>query len=287
MSDTTTTDKQTTTLNRQWLVKMIIFMVVLVGFGCWGLLDAMVIYPARGLEDASFKQKLYLETAQGAGRLSDASIPDPQARLGVLAARRDALEGSLSKAAGLQAQAVGDSPQSQQAAAELRRLQPDLVEALALRWLDALQVVGKLEPARTTMAAPADDLKRLSERWKTAVQPKPLAAYDLPLQWAFAAIGLIGGIYILLFVIFPAKRTVFTWEPGTQRLTLPGSKSITPSDIVEFDKRKWDKFFVTLSLRDGSSIKLDLLKHAKLEEWVLEMERTATPSEPASPAISA
>jgi hypothetical protein len=264
--------KQTTTLNRQWLVKMFIFMIVLIGFGCWGLLDAMVIYPARGHEDAGFKQKLYLEAAQAAGRLSDASIPDPRARLGVLAARRDALEAAVGKAASLQAQAAGDSSQAQQAAAELRRLQPDLV--------------GALDPARTTMAAPADDLKRLSDRWKTAVQPKPLAAYDLPLQWAFAAIGLIGGVYILLLVIVPASRTVFTWEPGPQRLTLPGGRSITPTDIIEFDKRKWDKFFVTLTLRDGSHVKLDLLKHARLEEWVLEMERSATPGE-AAPAAAA
>lgn len=282
MADAPTLQK--TTLHKPWLVKMLIFLAVLVIFGCWGLLDALVIYPARGYEDASYKQRLYLDAAQSANRLSDASIPDPKARHAVLAAKRAELDAALSRAAALQAEAAGTTARAQQAAADLRRLQPDIADALALRWLDSLDRVSGLDPARTTMKDPAADLARLNERWKTAVQPKPLDLFDLPMQWAFAALGLGGAVYMLLFVLLPAKRTVFTFDPDARRLTLPSGQSLAPADIAEFDKRKWDKFFVSLRLKDGSTVKLDLLRHAKLEDWILDMERAANPDAAADAA---
>ncbi|MGH7132453.1 MAG: hypothetical protein ACREJO_10960, partial [Phycisphaerales bacterium] len=72
----------------------------------------------------------------------------------------------------------------------------------------------------------------------------------------------------------------------------PDGKTIVPADIAEFDKRKWDKFYVTINLKGGEARKLDLLRYVPLEEWVLAMERTAfpetaPPEEPATPADGA
>lgn len=273
---------ESTTLNRQWLVKMLIPMVVLGVLGGWGLFDAMYAYPKRGMEDASYQQKLYLESAQEAGKLSkgEASIPDPQARLGVLAAKRDELNKSADAASRLQAQASGAGADAQQAAAQLRRLRGDLMDAAALRWLDSLAVVGRLDKTLTDMTDPATELKSLSEKWKTTSQPKPLSQFDLPLQWVITLVGFGGLAYMLFVVLLPSRRRVYQWDPVEKRLFLPGGKNVTPADIAEFDKRKWDKFFVFLHLKDtvgGGVEKLDLLKHTKLEGWVLEMERIAFP----------
>ena len=43
----------TTRLNKPWLLKTLISAVVLVGFGLYGLYDATVAYPARGMRFAS------------------------------------------------------------------------------------------------------------------------------------------------------------------------------------------------------------------------------------------
>ena len=52
-----------TSISRNWLIKMAVFLIALLGFGTWGLVDALVIYPRKGLEDASFKLKNYLQAA--------------------------------------------------------------------------------------------------------------------------------------------------------------------------------------------------------------------------------
>ena len=62
-----------------------------------------------------------------------------------------------------------------------------------------------------------------------------------------------------------------------------------PEDITDFDKRKWDKFLVTLSIRDGhptmpgKKLTLDTYMHNELEPWILEMERVG----PTAKAIAA
>ena len=80
-----------------------------------------------------------------------------------------------------------------------------------------------------------------------------------------------------LFVRVSAKK--YRWSPDTRTLTLPGGKTIAPAQIAEVDKRKWDKFFVTLRLNESSpeprEVKLDLLRFTPLEAWVLEMEKHA------------
>lgn len=271
---------ETTTLNRKWAAKIIIVMVVVFGFGMWALLDALVIYPRRGLEDASYKQWRYLERAQRSGVLNTASIVDPAPRQGTLAARRAELSKAMADAVRYESLAGGSSPESRQAGIELRKIEPLLVDAAALEWLDSLRTVGRLDKNITTMPQPGQTLTELQTKWRSAPQPKALAPYDLPLQW-FLVIGCVGATaYMLLFVLVPAMRAVYTWDPGEKRLTLPGGKSLVPGDIAEFDKRKWDKFFIFLHLKDsagGGQLKLDLLRHAKLEGWILEMEHAAFP----------
>ncbi len=66
-------------------------------------------------------------------------------------------------------------------------------------------------------------------------------------------------------------------------LGLPGGHSLTPADLTDVDKRKWDKFFVSLVVKPGHAtlggkeVALDLLRYEPLEDWVLEMEKAAFP----------
>ncbi len=269
---------ETTSLNTQWVVKMLIPLVVLLVLGVWGLYDATIAYPNRGMEDASYQQKLYLDAALEAGKLSkaDASIPDPQARLGVLAAKREALGKASESATRLQA----DQSNIDASALQLRKLRPELMDFALLRWLDSLNLVSRLDKQITDMADPAAEHKKLIERWKNADQPKPLSTFDLPSQWLITFAGFGGAGYMIFLVLLPAARTSYKWEPAEKRLHLPGGRTLTPADIAEFDKRKWDKFFITLNVKEsagGGAVKLDLLRHTKLEAWILEMEAIAFP----------
>jgi hypothetical protein len=268
---------QRTQVNRKWLAKMVVFLVVLVGFGSWGLADALVIYPKRGLDDAAYKQWKYLETAERAGRLGTASIGDPAQHHEDLSDRRDDLRKGVKAALDLEAIASQNSAQGQQAARELRQHQGDLVDYAALEWLDSLRLVGRLKAEETTLSDPAAKLKELGTKWKSKDPPKALAVYDIPLQWVFTVLGYGGGLY-LLGLLAKVKATSYAWDASTQTLHLPGGATITPADIKEFDKRKWDKFFVTLHLKDQRpSLKLDLLRWVPLEDWIIAMEATAFP----------
>ena len=276
-----------TTVNRKWLMKMTIFLIVLVGFGCWGFADAAWIYPNRGLEDASFKQRIYLEAAARAGGLGTASIESPEAKRATLEARRSELEEAERKAIALESAAAQSTPEGQRASAELRGLATSRADYAALQWFDALARVNRLGKDRTTFADGRVELDKLNEAWKSKSPPKPLASYDLPLQWFFTAAGFGGAIYLAILLI-RVGRMSYQFEPATQRLTLPSGRTLVPADIAEFDKRKWDKFFIFLQFKDGSpELKLDLLRHAPLENWILEMEDTAFPDRAADRAATA
>jgi hypothetical protein len=282
-------ETQRTKLNPRWVVKIVLVMIVLFGFGLLALADAVYFYPRRGLEDASLKQLRYLEQMERIGSLDTASIPDPQARQATLAVRRAELEKAAEDRDKLQSLAGGSSEQSRQATIELRKLEPLLVDAAAMQWLDSLRVAGRLNKDMTAMPAPRDTLAQLRTKWKTSQAPKPLAAYDLPLQWVMLAGCVAITAYMLFFVLLPAKRTVYQWDPGEKRLTLPGGRSLVPADIAEIDKRKWDKFFVVILVKEsagGGQVKLDLLRHKHLEDWVLEMEREAFPELAAAAAAN-
>lgn len=259
---------QISTLARGWTFKMSIVMLVGLVLGVWGLLDAMVWYPARGRGDAEYKHKVYLERSNAAGSILTSGIQDPAKALEALKAREGELNRAVEKAAALEASGGNRG--------ELASLIPALVDHATLQWLAAADLVGDLKPAVTNPQDPLATLRALQEKWKSLSPPKPLDRYDLPLQWLIAASGLVVAGWMML-LIFRASRTKFMFDQASQTLTLPGGRSFVPADVKEFDKRKWDKFFVTVHLKDGSSHKLDLLRNVGLEEWVLAMEKTAFP----------
>lgn len=294
----------TTRLGRRWLTTKFIFMVVLFGFGVWGFLDATVFYKNRGLNDASYKLRVYLEAARSAGRLSPGSVrvEDPVAARTELRGRRNQIASA----------AVGDNLASRQAAMELARL--DWLDSLAAVWKLSVdpQPLGAYAPSAPAgpaagsappdkprqlffdpvrgegyaTAGRADDtrvtvelgglLDELTRKWNTQAKSKPLSSYDMAVQWIFVVVGIGGGLYLAI-VLLRAASTKFRWDSAAKRLELPGGRAIVPADLKDLDKRKWHKFYVTLNLNDGSNIELDLYKFDPLEAWVLEMERTAFP----------
>ncbi|TVQ63657.1 MAG: hypothetical protein EA379_03420 [Phycisphaerales bacterium] len=259
--------KTTTSLSRRWLIKTLIYFVALSGLGVWGLYDGLHAYPKRGAESASHLEYQYLEQAREAGRLLRASVPDPEARLAELRPNRTDIE---------RRRAEASQQNRQQAAAD------HATDLAQLEWLIALARIGALKPENTVIADPTDRFEALRAEWAAKTAPKPLSSYDIPSQWVIAAFGLGFGAWIA-FVLVKAGSKRYRWEPGAMRLTLPSGRSIVPADIKELDKRKWDKWFVTLMLNDGEAVKLDLLRYDPLEAWVLEMEKHTEGYEPPAP----
>jgi hypothetical protein len=241
---------QTTTLNRPWLVKMAIFLVILLGFGVYGLYDATVAYPRRGERYAETRLYEYLKASQQSGPLtSRVSVENPREDL----ARLKTMERSLSDP-------------------EKRRKE----------WLESLEVIGRLSPDATRLPEPDRRYAELQKQWATGGQPKPLEWYDIPVQWLFVLIGIGGALWLAgLFLAVARKR--YRWDPEAPALHLPGGQVITPADLEDVDKRRWDKFLVYLRLKPahptlgGRELKLDLYRYAPLESWVLELERAAFP----------
>jgi len=254
-----------TRINRRWLLKIGVFFVVLLGLGVWGLVDALIVYPARGLAYAERAELSYLRASQEAGQLLQASVENPRQRLAELRERRSELEEDLraSRSAG-----------GLSAARVQRQLQ-------LLDWLTALSRVGALPEGPADAGDPTvfDDprrrLRELDEAWQARTQPKPLSAYDIPLQWAIVALGFGGALWVVGVLVSVSRRR-YRFDPESNTLTLPNGRTISPDDVREFDKRKWDKFFVTLRVKEGVDVKLDLLRYVPLEEWVLEMEKASS-----------
>lgn len=286
-------DKQTTKLGRSWLFKTMLFLLLLVGFGCWGLTDALYFYKRRGELDASIKFAKYLQAAQAVGSLTPSKLKcdNPASELAALKAKRADIELRLK------------SPSTERdAVAEQRRLV--WLESLALMWqgnskpklLDREpgppsrkiyfnMVEGEGEAVSAdgsrTKLSPPELLGKLATKLNTTANVTPLSPLDMLFQWIFVVVGFGGGLYILAtFARAAAKK--YTWEPDAQRLTLPDGTAFVPSDIKEFDKRLWHKFFVTIHLKDGKAKTFDLLRYVPLEDWVVAMEKTAFPD--AAPA---
>jgi hypothetical protein len=270
-----------TSLNRKWTIKMVLICLVVFLFGVWAIYDALVAYPKRGYNAAEFIEYQYLEQFErDRGVISNsAGIADPQSKLQELNQRQST---------------VG---------------QLDVVDDLLKRWLENLSLVSKLVPEATAIprtdfrGTPVESanqrLETLTAKWTRAGgtkldAPKPLSAFDIPSQWIILVICWAIAAWMAV-VLLRSKQKVYRWDPTTQRLTLADGKSFTPSDIAEFDKRKWHKFFVTILIKPshttlgGKSVELDLLRYDPLEAWVLAMERTAFPEsvkqeeEPAAP----
>lgn len=252
-------------LMRKWVLKMVAFIAVLFGFGCWALYDALWLYPERQRDYASFKEYDYLVLARDAGgaQLDRVGITDPRAEL----ERLRKLERESGALTGL--------------------------DAARAAWLEGLAVINHLDGPRYTdipRQGVTDARARLAEleaRWMTASgekrkSPKPLTRWDIPSQWAILVVCW-GIMAYMLGLLAKTAGQKFSWDPAQQRLTLPDGASLVPADIDDFDKRKWDKFLIFLKIRPGheklggKELKLDLYRHDRLEGWVLEMEKTRFP----------
>ncbi|RMD63397.1 MAG: hypothetical protein D6824_05370 [Planctomycetota bacterium] len=252
-----------TTLSRRWLLKLGVFAVGLAALGVWALYDGLVAFPARGREAAAFAELQYLQAVRDAGAISQASVDDPKRALAELRTRRSALLQQLQEAQGASRTAA-----AARTAMELKRLD----------WLEALSRVGWLEPARTRFDDPLQRLSELEQQWRNKPAPKRLSAYDIPLQWAIVA-GCALALAWIAFLLLRARAKTYRFDAERLALTLPDGRTVAPEDVEEFDKRKWHKFFVTLRLRDGVAVELDLLRYEPLEAWVLAMEQAANAAE--------
>jgi len=264
-------------LSRPWLLKVTIMAAVVAAMGGWFLYDALVAYPNRGERYAEFARYQYLEAAQAADReespglfrASQLTVENPRAELERLS---DPETREKNRA---DADQSSTSPRQYRARFEEARRD----------WLKALATIGELEPARTSFESPREELAALEEKWTTTTsRPAPLASYDIPSQWVVAGVCIVLLVYLLVLIVSVARRK-YVWEPGAMRLTLPCGARITPDDLEEVDKRKWDKFIVFLRLKPdhptlgGRTIKFDTYRHARLEEWLLDMEAAAFPAE--------
>ena len=250
----------TTRLSGRWLRKMGLFLAVLLGFGTWGLYDALIAYPNRGENDASYRLYTYLGAASDAhGFALPLGIPEGVSARDHFAALGDAEPDLIRSAGGSGAQA--------------RDAREDLA---LLGWLRSLSVLGRLSDERVESDLAADTpeamLKELGAEWSAKNPPKPLSFYDIPVQWVFVIVGYGGGLWLGLHMLRVASKK-YAWDPAPMRLTLPGGSSIVPSDVAEFDKRKWDKFLFFFKIKPdhaqlgGREIKLDLYQYIPLEDW--------------------
>jgi hypothetical protein len=256
-----------TTIRRAWALKMALFWLALFGFGVWALTDILWTHPSRGGADAEYRLFKYLEAARDAQVATREALAfdDPNAELERLRPRAEELRTASERG-------------ERGVAGQL----PPKVLFLRLEWLEALKRVnwpGQIPADAGVIDDPIARLTQLQQIWSAREPPQPLAGWDIPLDYAFLVVGFAGAA-VMALVVLPKARRVYRWDPATRTLTLPDGSTITPEQVNEFDKRRWDKFFVTLVLGDGRRpVELDLYIHVPLEEWVLEMERVRFPEQ--------
>jgi len=255
---------QQTRLSRRWLIKIAIFIVAATGLGLWGLFDATLAYPERGRAHAEYMEYQYM-IAMGQAGLPQVSVPDPAAELDRLRADHDNLEQRRAEA------------ESRGQNLEMMRANAGLVKQ---SWLESLKLVGDLDPEHTVIENPNDRFRELNAVWESKDQPKPLSGFDIPMQWAFVVIGFGFAAYLLLLILKVSAKK-YKWEPETMMLMYPGGATVTPSEIENIDKRKWDEFIVQIK-SGGKWRKLDLLRYEPLEAWFETMERETPFYEPPS-----
>lgn len=258
-----------TSLNRGWLIKFGLFCFICLGLGAWGLYDALIAFPERGRADAKFQLADYLDAAREQDvTLRSASVADPVTALADLEARESELRKSAAEYSALNPQSDG---------ARRRELLPRVVDLKRLEWLRSLSRVGDLKPENTTFDNPGALLTELKQYKSTTAQPAPLSGFDMPVQWGFVVVGFGLGGWLLWFILRSAA-TKFTWAPESKTVTLPGGRTISPANLDDLDKRKWDKFYVTVTTTDGQPpVTLDLLRFDRLEGWILDIERAKFP----------
>ncbi|MDX2148394.1 MAG: hypothetical protein SFZ23_12810 [Planctomycetota bacterium] len=259
-----------TRVNPRWIFRVGIIALCLIGFGFWGLYDALVAYPARGRRAATASEYRYLDAAYKVA--AQESITDPKGEYQALKQK------------------------------ERDRVTLNAVEQAKLEWLERLDRVSQLDPAFTTIPRSnqhenvSDARTRreeLHQVWGVvgpgAKSENPLAYWDIPSQWVIMACGFGIGAFVLVRILRVASRS-YEWNPASMALTVPGGAQLTPSDIAEFDKRDWHKYLITLGVRadhpkiPGKRITIDLYHYTKLEEWILAMEKQVKgePSEAAA-----
>lgn len=255
-----------TKLGRTWKIKTFLFALALLALGVWGAYDALVVYPKRGRIHSEFMLQNYLERADAELKLGSASVEDPAGTLRSLDE-----EGARSALEELRYQWLRSLSRVENLPAISRRN-----EAL----LAARGPGDPLPESPTLFPQPGQTLRALQQINATRNTPSPLNAYDIPLQYAFMIGGFAGFAWMVVFFV-RVKRKSFRYDPGAKRLTLPGGRAFTPEDIEVVDKRKWDKFLVFITLKDGSpEMRLDLYRYHPLEEWILEMEKLSPGYEP-------
>ncbi|MBL4809253.1 MAG: hypothetical protein JKY43_04240 [Phycisphaerales bacterium] len=261
-------------LNRKWSIKLFIITFFVIGFGGLGLYDAVVKYPARGERFADWAKWQYLDAAKNAGTEDfgvferNSSVPDPVAEYTKLSdpeiMRRNASDA--------------------QNQASTRQLRATMYNT-RYQWLNGLKIVGQLTPEHTIIENPSEALAQSRALWTSASSiPKPLKSYDIPSQWLIMILCWGIGFWMLVNIIKVIGQK-FSWDAKSMTLTVPGPIEITPENIDEVDKRKWDKFIVFIKLNathsshGGKEIKVDTYQHALVEDWILAMEAKALGSQ--------
>ena len=261
-------------LNPRWTFKLGIIAIIVFAVGVWGYADATVVYPNRGRKFADWAKWQYLDQAKKADRedfgvfLRDSSVSDPKQELARLSA-------TDRNAQNIQDAGNPSSSRNLRASMMLSRKQ----------WLEALDVVGMLDAEHTNIDSPQREFDELSQKWSSAASnPKPLSNFDLIVQWMIMAVCFTVTFFMVLHMLrIRAKR--YAWDPESMQLTLPSGATITPDDLEEVDKRKWDKFIVFLKIKGahpdlgGQEVSVDTYQHQRVEDWILAMEEKAFPSQ--------
>lgn len=261
-------------LHRPWVAKIVIITLVLVLFGGWGLFDAVKLYPDRGNAYASYAEWQYLQAADRARQedsrifLEQVAVVDPAAEMARL---------SEDETRDRNVQDV-NNPSS------TRHLRATM-QVARLDWLEALNIVGRLDASVTDIENPRARLDELGEEWANKDIPKPLHWYDIPSQWLIMGVCWAIAAYLgFLFLKTVGKK--YRFDASSLTLSLPGGASFAAEDLAEpLDKRKWDKFIVQATIKGehdglgGKTVKFDTYRHAKLESWLLAMEAKTFPDQ--------
>ncbi len=256
-------------LNPRWIFKLTIITTIVFLVGVWGFWDASSVYPKRGERYASWAKWQYLDQAKKADAedfgifIRESSVTTPVEEL-------ERLQDPETKNRNVQDAANTSSTRTLRASMLVARL----------NWLEALKVVGHLDEAYTVIESPQRELNELAAHWMSATKPKPLHAFDLAVQWMIMVICWAIALYMLIHMLRVRSKR-YAWDADSMTLTLPGGASITPEDLKEVDKRKWDKFIVFLKIKPshdtlgGKEIAVDTYQHSCVEDWILAMEEKA------------
>jgi hypothetical protein len=260
-------------LNPRWRFKLGVIALIVFLVGCWGLWDATSVYPKRGKKYADWAKWQYLEQAKRADDedfgifLRESSVTDPITEYEYLS----------------DAERLSQNRQDKNNPNSTRTKRASMQVAL-YQWLDALKIVSMLDPEHTTIESPQSELDALSKKWGAAQNPKPLSNFDLMSQWLIMGVCYTVTLIMLVHML-RVMGIKYAWDPETMTLTLPGGQQISPDDLEEVDKRKWDKFIVFLKIKGahaglgGQEVKVDTYQHSRVEDWILAMEAKAFPSQ--------